>query len=481
MRAVSGAVSETSAIQSHPSAANAPDYRIAIIGAGFSGTMTAIHLRRALPKDTRILLIERSGTFARGVAYAQTNAAHLLNVRAANMSAFPDDPGHFERWLENCSAEDREGVQITPAGKFSPRRLYGRYLQDTLSETLKEFPGGIDLLTEEVEQIARHGNGWRLLCQSTRSYDAAGVVLACGNLASPRPCDGVVFHNPWAEEALRGLTASDPVVIAGTGLTMVDLVLALHSSAFGGPVTVLSRRGLLPHPHAQEARPWPLPNFSTAERRSALALLRAVRREVRHAAEQNIGWRAVVDSLRPITTELWHGLKPQEQARFLRHARPYWDIHRHRMAPSAAAIIETWREQGKLRVLRGRIQSINSAAPGKAELRITSRDSNCIETMQAQRVIHATGLQAMQHGHDLITALLRDDFARLDDLALGLEANAELQLLNDAREPVNGLWALGPLVKGMFWECLAVPDIRVQAQALSQHIVAAQENSAALT
>src|SRR5271165_2787303 len=77
---------------------------IAIIGAGFSGTMVAIHLRRRLPPDQMVYLFERSGRFASGLAYADTGAAHLLNVRAANMSALPEDAGHFERWVEANAA-----------------------------------------------------------------------------------------------------------------------------------------------------------------------------------------------------------------------------------------------------------------------------------------------------------------------------------------------------------------------------------------
>ena len=446
---------------------------IAIIGAGFSGTMTAIRLRRALPAATRILLIERSGVFARGIAYAQSSAPHLLNVRAANMSAFPEDPGHFEHWLETCPEDSCSDVQRTAAGLFATRRLYGRYLQETLDETLRDGASSVQLLTEEVAALARAGAGWRLTCRSGRVIEASGVVLACGNLPPERPCNGVVFHNPWAADALRGLNKSDPVLIVGTGLTMVDLVLGLQTAGFEGPVTALSRRGLLPQPHEALAKPWPAPQFSAAERTSATALLRAVRAELRLAAAQGVGWRAVIDSLRPITAELWHGLPPCEQARFLRHARPYWDTHRHRMAPSAATAVSAWRAQGRLRVLRGRIQAIAQHAPGQADISIANSATGTGETLRVQRVIYATGLQSMRSGNGLLAGLVRTKTARLDGLELGLEVDANLNILDASGQPVPGLWALGPLVRGKFWECLAVPDIRVQAQTLSTNIAAA--------
>lgn len=70
---------------------------VGIVGAGFSGITAAIHLRRALPPNWVVVLFDRTGRFARGPAYSEMRAPHLLNVRSANMNALPDDPGHFER------------------------------------------------------------------------------------------------------------------------------------------------------------------------------------------------------------------------------------------------------------------------------------------------------------------------------------------------------------------------------------------------
>ena len=72
---------------------------VVIVGGGFSGTLFAINLLRH--EGPRATLIERRPhQMARGVAYSAAHAEHLLNVRSGNMSALPDDPGHFVRWLE---------------------------------------------------------------------------------------------------------------------------------------------------------------------------------------------------------------------------------------------------------------------------------------------------------------------------------------------------------------------------------------------
>ncbi len=54
---------------------------IAIVGAGFSGTLLALHLLRRCPPPTKLVLIERNSQFGRGLAYATGNPSHILNVR----------------------------------------------------------------------------------------------------------------------------------------------------------------------------------------------------------------------------------------------------------------------------------------------------------------------------------------------------------------------------------------------------------------
>ncbi|GJD52718.1 hypothetical protein OPKNFCMD_5485 [Methylobacterium crusticola] len=68
---------------------------IAVVGAGFSGSMAALHLLSALPRPWSVLLCEKGGSFGRGLAYGTQACDHLLNLRAANMSAYPDRPEHF--------------------------------------------------------------------------------------------------------------------------------------------------------------------------------------------------------------------------------------------------------------------------------------------------------------------------------------------------------------------------------------------------
>jgi len=446
---------------------------IAIVGAGFSGTMAAVHLRRRLSGAATIWLFDRSGRFARGPAYAASALPHLLNVRSMNMSAFADEPVHFEAWLKDHLTRrpaDWNEVADTEAGRFATRRLYGRYLRQLLYRELREGGGRVALQSSDVERILPDAGGWRLWCANGRVLRADIVVLAGGNLAPAARGDGVVFHNPWDDAAATGLRPGEPVMIVGTGLTMVDLALAMQAGGFAGPIIAVSRRGLVPQPHVFGSGGWPAPEFTDAERGSLVGLLRRIRREFAAAATAGIGWRAVIDGLRPVTASLWRNLPGPEQRRFLRHLRPFWDVHRHRMAPPIAAALAAMRASGALTLRRGRVRSVVCEA-GRAHVTIDTGGPDG-ETISVQRLVYATGARAAGESDSLIASLCMAGLVRLDDHGMGLQVDGQLRIVAPDGRVTPGLWALGPVVRGTFWECTAVPDVRVQASHVADAIAA---------
>ncbi len=450
---------------------------VAVIGAGFSGTMVALHLAERLPAERPVLLCERAA-FACGPAYASRNAAHLLNVRAANMSAFPDRPAHFEHWLAAQPEIAPEQLRQSDAGLFVSRGLYGRYLCDLLDRAVTGAAGRLQKLAAEIVDLERDGDGFRLHLAGGGSRRAASVVLALGNL--PPRANGSDLHrtNPWAAGVTDGLRPDLPVLILGCGLTMVDLALELRDAGFAGPVIALSRRGLLPHGHAP-ARPWQTPDLCDAERGSLALLLQRVRWEVRRAEARGGDWRGVVDSLRPVTADIWRRLPPPERDRFLRHLRPYWDIHRHRLAPPVADRLAALLADGWLQVRRGRVEAMQVLGDHLA-LSLRRRGADESETLTVQRVISATGLQsAAEADSKLVRALCRRGLARLDAKAFGLDVTDSLAVRDASGQPVAGLWALGPVVRGVFWECIAVPDVRLQARSVAETVAAEITRAAA--
>lgn len=419
----------------------------AVIGGGFSGAITAVQLNRRLRPDQKIIVFEPAERIGSGLAYATDNAQHLLNVRAANMSAFPDEPADFENWLKN----QEDSCHATEAGLFSSRGLYARYI----GETFEREPR-LQRIRCTIADCRRDAEGFVLTDEAGQDYPVAAVVLATGHV-SPAPNDDPrLVANPWDLRYLDHLDKDQPILILGTALTMVDILFTLRRSGYRGPVTALSRRGLLPQPHRASAS-WPTPHFLAEDRESVRRVMRRLRQEVGQAAAQGIGWRAVIDSIRPLTADLWKGWPIEQRQRFLRHARRWWDIHRHRMAPPNAATLDEERRSGGLTVAAGRDVTIR---PGPEGLNVTWRSGGGT----FQRVINATGLESLSAGRGcLIDRLLKRGLIRLDSLQIGLDVTDDLAVLDGAGTPVPGLWAVGPIVRGTFWECIAVPDIRRQA------------------
>ena len=447
---------------------------IAVIGAGFSGTIAALHLLRRLPADQPVLLCERAPEFARGVAYATGDADHLLNVRATNMSALADEPQHFAEWLKRRPTASQEGLHETEAGLFASRGLYGQYLRSILDFAMRETAGHaqLRLLPDDVTDVTpAPSGGFDLVCASGNRLEVAGIVLAVGNLPPEENTDPRICANPWGQKAWKKLSDDAPVLIVGTGLTMVDLAISIRRRGFRGKIVAMSRGGLLPSRHAPVTS-WPTPHFTLAEEQSLPLMMAQLRDQVFAAAEQGVDWRAVIDSMRPVTASLWSRLPLAERRRFLRHARRYWDVHRHRMAPPHADLIEGMIADGSLQVLGGRIRRMEP--DGKTvNVHYSPRKGAGEEVLKVQRVILASGLEHIERTRDpLMQRLLDRGLIRVDQQGLGLDVTEGLNVVRQDGVVSERIWALGPIVRGVFWECVAVPDIRVQASHVAVSVVA---------
>ena len=60
--------------------------------------------------------------------------------------------------------------------------------------------------------------------------------------------------DPWAAGALD-VDPDGEVLLLGTGLTMLDIAIALKEHGHRGVIHAVSRRGLLPQPHRVSIRP----------------------------------------------------------------------------------------------------------------------------------------------------------------------------------------------------------------------------------
>ncbi len=440
-----------------------PRARIAIIGSGFSGSLLAVQLlRRFLPDlENRIYLIEKNAKFGSGLAYSTGNPNHLLNVRAGRMSAVADEPNHFVDWLQ--SRAKSEGTQQQPAiaEEFVPRSLYGAYIQDLLGNEIWETGNGhnLFLVPDEATAIRRQPGCLSVEVRGGRSYDVDVAVLAVGNF----PNNNTASHqygDPWSPLALADLDSNAPVLLIGSGLTMIDTVISLLDRGHTGRIFAVSRRGLLPRRHA-EAPPHPplrLPDIDTS---SVTALLHALRQDARSA--QSDSWRSVVDALRPFTQQIWQDFSNDEKRRFLRHLRPWWDVHRHRMAPAVADVIDAAVQSGQLSLRAARIQSMSSDSTG-VDVKLKGRGADQTDQIRVARVIDCSGPQCDYEKLDnpLVQNLLAQGLARPDPLNLGLDVTTSSAVIDQEGMASDRLFALGPVTRGLFWEITSVPDIREQ-------------------
>jgi uncharacterized NAD(P)/FAD-binding protein YdhS len=452
---------------------------IAIIGGGFSGTMVAIHLLKKATIPLDIYLIERNSQLGRGVAYSTQQPCHVLNVPAHKISAFADDPHHFYRWLQ------RHHDRTIQPDAFVPRYWYGQYMQSILDEANANASSNVyfESIKDEALSIQPKGTNLGIRLQSGNVLSVNQVVLALGNLP---PSDPVIADSSFYQssryvrsvwsETLSHLDPEAPVLLIGSGLTAIDTVLSLRQQGHRGTIHLVSRRGLLPQSHRSTSKStsgnpcsWEIPDSTPVTIR---ALLKQIRRQVDRAAETGADWQSVIDALRPHTQTLWQALPSIEQQRFLRHVRPYWEIHRHRLAPAISQHLSTLIHAGIVRLHAARIQTYDEN-PSGVGVTIRHRGSDNLKTLRVQAVINCTGPNCdyCQSSHPLLTSLLVSGLVRSDALKLGLDVAENGAMIAANGIPSSQLYTLGSSCKGLLWETTAVPEIRSQASTLADQLL----------
>lgn len=460
---------------------------IAIIGSGFSGTMLAVHLLKAkLDYTLQVILIEKSQHFARGAAYGTLCPLHLLNVPALQMSAFPDDPHHFLKW-----AKERD-TSVTPA-TFAQRLLYGKYLQDILEQAEAEKPAltQIRKINDEVVDLTIAGNPPFAVLHlgSGVSLVASKVVLALGNFVPDNPrisneaffASSNYFPDPYLcqQASLPG----KPVLLIGTGLTMVDKAIELVANGHTGTIHALSRHGLLPEDHRVGLAKLPPPFAPDTLPQKITTLFHLMRQKAELSNDspvekEAVNWQQVIDSFRPLTQSCWQSLDYRERSRFLRHVRFLWDVLRHRMAPNVKAMIDSMLTTGQLKIHAGRIldmREIDNVIKVTVLRRPGAKDDNSGAKQYCLRVasvINCTG-PASDYGRldsPLVQSLIKQGLLKPDALSLGIDATVHGALLDKPGKPSDILFTLGPPLKGILWESTAVPELGQQAKQLANEL-----------
>jgi uncharacterized NAD(P)/FAD-binding protein YdhS len=456
--------------------------RVAIIGGGFSGAMVALHLLRQSKSALHITIIEPRQTLGLGLAYSTDCDEHLLNVPAAGMSALADQPDHFYNYAHKHLPE------VTPE-TFVPRKFFGRYVSELIAQAIKphkqatndstvpDIRHNVEHIKAQVKDIEPVDAGYKLHLDDGTTINATLVVLALGNLAGNKPKwlgdfsqqSDCYIHNPWDKQAIAKIKADDDVLIVGTGLTAVDKVLELLQHNHKGQVIAVSRHGLIPQEHLDK------PDLSPAQ--IALAALGSEQNKVTqtlHFVRQSArvqGWRPVVDGLRSVTQEWWHNLDLPQKRLFARYLQTYWDVHRHRMAPTIAQKIHAMQKSGQLRVVAGRLARV-SEADNLANVQITTRGTGVVQQYKVKKIINCTGPQAAPTSVNspLLTSLYERKLVSLHPTRLGINCTEQGQVISADGIVNDSLFAIGPMLKATLLESVAVPEIKHQTKDVAQAI-----------
>ncbi len=457
--------------------------RVAIVGGGAAGALAAVHLLRE-PRERgglEIELIDRTGTFGAGVAYGTDDPLHLLNVPAVRMGAIHGHPEHFHEWL----AERGEPVAEEA---FLPRGVYATYIRDLLTRAEREATGArLRRRGGEVASIAeQHGPGvapLELTFADGERLEADRVILALGPLGAGDPIrvppelkkSGVYVADPWAAGALDEVRSDGSVLIVGTGLTMVDVALSLGEIEGGPRIRAVSRHGLVPRRHRRDLtnlRRFHIP-METGELEPVVT---AVFAQICRVAKQGDDWRDVIDSMRPVSPQLWRSLRLEDKERFLSEFQRLWDVHRFRMAPDVADRFAALEASGRLVTEANAIVSVEPHGE-RARVFLRTPGSHELDTVEVDRVINCSGAgcDLRRQAPPVLAGLLAAGRARSDELGLGLDVSEEGAVLDAEGAESERIFVVGSLRKGVEWEAIGVTEIRDHSGAIARQIVAAGE------
>jgi uncharacterized NAD(P)/FAD-binding protein YdhS len=460
---------------------------ILIIGGGLSGAMLAAQLLR-LPGKRHLLVIEPRAELGRGEAYSAVELGHTLNGNAARMSVDPDNADDLTQWLTDYIAgggwPESDEQHIPVSELFPPRGIFGLYVQQRLAEAqaVGALHGStVEHVRAEVVDLQTAAQSVHLVLSDGLRLQGSFAVLATGMFPAARTPQtesnglNAAALDPWDVAAMRQLDPQSTVLIIGSGLTMVDAVVSLEQAGHRGPIEVFSRHGLLPHVRRQ---PPAWVDFLAQDHsiHTPRQLMRELRRQCREAIAQGIDWQAPLDTVRAHIGRLWNQATDVQRRQFVRHVRPWWESHHHRSPPLSAELVERLHGEGRLRIQAASFKRLEPASNGGVSIRIRRRGEAQTVVVSGAALINSSGIEYdwRRVARPLPQQLLARGLIRPGPLALGIAAQADGALLDAEGRTAERLFAMGPPLRGMWWESTAVTDVASQAKALAARLATSQ-------
>lgn len=452
---------------------------VLIIGGGLSGTMLAVQLLR-LPGQRQILVIEPRAELGRGEAYSAVELGHTLNGNAARMSVDPDNADDLTEWLTDFIGaggwpeSDQQHVPISEL--FPPRGIFGVYAQQRLAEAKAQSASSVEHVRGEVVDLRVEEAATLLTLDNGQQLRGAFAVLATGMFPAARTPQtessglNAAAVDPWDVSAMTEIDPQATVLIIGSGLTMVDAVVSLEQAGHRGPIEIFSRHGLLPHVRRQPPS-WVDFLGEDHRLRSPRQLLREVRRQCAIAHAQGIDWQAPLDTVRAHIGRLWSQASEGEKRQFVRHVRPWWESHHHRSPPLSAQLVARLQEEGRLRIRAASFKGLEPSAQG-VTIRLRYRGEHAVTQVSGAALINSSGIEYdwRRVARPRPQQLLKRGLIQPGPLALGIAADASGAVVDAQGQVSQRLFAMGPPLRGMWWESTAVTDVALQAKALASKL-----------
>jgi uncharacterized NAD(P)/FAD-binding protein YdhS len=447
---------------------------VVIIGGGFTGAATAIHLARSALTPLEIAVLEPRAEVGRGVAYSASDPDHRLNAPAAMHVLFPEDSFAFENWLGRTGGFEDDPEMEALGGGFYPRRgVFGAFVNAQFSAHAKHNPSRsrikhIRATALDISPVGTQSNV-HLACGSSIAADLVVLTTSNEQPAIPHPFSSEdvarphFIANPWDLTALSNLDAGARLLIVGSGLTAADVIAtALREKPQTG-ITVLSRSGLRPASRADSppTRDFPLwerlnakPSLFEARHgalRSVRAVLKALRADIATFADNGQPWQSAFDDLRDSVRGVWMALPADEKRRFQRHLRRRYDSHRFRYPPHTHAKLKLAEAAGRLSFWRASIERVVAQERG-FEVTWLDPESGCQHVDVFAGVVNCTGPASRPENSTnlLLQRIVQAGTARTSPIGVGIDVDHNCRVLNANGEVQANLYAYGPLTYATF-------------------------------
>ena len=454
---------------------------IVIVGGGFTGTALAIHLARHGYQGLKVTLIEPRENPGQGVAYGSVDPAHRINVPAARMYLSADQAGDFDTWFRHSAAYNEDPQALWHDGSVYPQRAqFGAWVE----EKFRQAAGASAVKLTHIRGKAVAFEKGSVITSAGQRFPADDIVLAISHPPPALPSllqaysgDEAVITNPWQANVLTRVKPDDRVAIIGTGLTMSDVVASLHRQQHRGDIVAFSRRGLLPRPNLSGKYPVVSLDDHYLQAATARGWLRRIREEIKLAAEQGLPWQLILDAIRSNGQRVWQQLSLKEKQRFLRSLRPWWDVHRYRIAPQINNVLTEWQSSGQLTVKAARLIHV-ATTPSPLTLTIQLRGASC-ESLTVDKVIVTTGPAhgALLSSDAFLNQLMTAGVICADELGLGIRVNDRSQALDSAGKANPHIYVAGPAARGHFGELMGLPQVADHAEQVALQLLSDTEHT----